>query len=60
LNAGRAEIDVLGVVLVIEWRGKQLHHMHPGLAAVAHQLAHLRYFALGLGQSRRKFVDDMA
>ena len=60
LDAGGAEIDVLGVVLAIELRSKQLHHVHPGLAAIAYQLAHLWPVALGLGQSRCELIDDMA
>ena len=45
----RAEVDVLGVVLVVEARRQQPHDMHAGQAAVAGQLAHGRAAALGLG-----------
>ena len=59
-DAGRAEIDVLGVVLAAELRGEQPHHMHPGRAAIAGELAHRRVVALGLGQPCGELVDDMA
>ena len=38
-DAGRTEIDVLGVVLAIELRRQQPHHMHPRRTAVAGQFA---------------------
>jgi hypothetical protein len=34
-NAGLAELDVLGVILVVEARCQQQHHVHLGHAAVA-------------------------
>ena len=45
---------------MIELRSKQLHHVHPGLAAIAHQFAHLRPVTLRLGQARRKLIYDVA
>src|SRR5437773_2374875 len=39
-DAGRAEVDVLGVVLPGQLRGEQPHHMHPRRAAIARQFLH--------------------
>src|SRR5207249_10076185 len=50
-DAGRAEIDVLGVVLAAELRSEQPHHMHPGRAAITGELPHRLVVALGFRQS---------
>ena len=55
-----AEIDIFGVVLALELRGEQPHHMHPGWAAVARQLAYRLAVAFGLRQPRGELVNDMA
>src|SRR3954451_3739609 len=59
-DARTAEINILGVVLALELRGEQSHHMHPGRATVARPLAHRLAVAFGLGQPRGELVDDMA
>ena len=47
-EAGRTEIDVLGVVLTIELRRQQSHHMHPRRTTVARQFLHRLAVALAL------------
>src|SRR5690242_6186295 len=37
-DAGRGEVDVLGMGLIAELRAQQTHHMHARVAAVAGQL----------------------
>src|SRR5438034_8966139 len=39
-DAGRTEVDVLGVVLAIELRRQKPHHMHPRRTTVTGQLLH--------------------
>src|SRR5690349_24690003 len=59
-DAVGAEVDILGVGFAIELRRKEAHDVHPGLAAIACELAHSRAIALTLGQTRGELVDDMA
>ena len=59
LDAGRREVDVLGVVFIVEpWR-QQANHMHLREAAVARQLAHLLALAHVVGQLRCELTDDV-
>src|SRR5262249_47081338 len=51
-DAAWTEVDVLGVVLSVQLRRKQAHHMHACLTAVAEQLSNGWVVALALGQSR--------
>jgi hypothetical protein len=48
-NAGRAEVDILGVVFIVEPRRKQAHDVHLCPAAVLHQVLHGRILAPILG-----------
>ena len=59
LDAGRAEIDVLGVGLAIVFRRLQAHHMHSRLTTIARQFADKRLVEFGVGQPCSKLVDDM-
>src|ERR1051326_4112921 len=59
-DARRAEVDVLGVILVGEPRRQQLNHVHPGHASVAGQFAHFRRFARFLRDVREQLRDDVA
>ena len=59
-DPGRAEINILGVILAAELRGEQPHHMHPGRTAIASELPHRLTVALGLRQPRGELVDDVA
>ena len=45
-DSGLAEIDVLGVIVMVQLRREQLDHMHAGLAAIAQQCPDLRVAAL--------------
>src|SRR5205814_9224547 len=55
-----AEIDIFGVVLALEMRGEQPHHMHPGWAAVARQLADRLAVTFGLRQPASELGNDLA
>src|SRR6266436_5174338 len=46
-DAGRTEVDVLGVVLAIELRRQQPHHMHPRRTTVTGQFLHRIAVTLG-------------
>jgi hypothetical protein len=59
-DSTRTEIDVLCVGLTIELGCKQPHDMHPGLAAIARELAHRCSPAIGLRKFRGELVDDMS
>src|SRR5690242_17118598 len=58
-NARRTEIDVLGMVLVVELRSEQPDHMHLRRTAVARQLSYCHVVALGLRQTRSQLIDNV-
>src|SRR5215831_16556493 len=59
-NARRAEIDILGVVFVVQARCEQSHHMHARQAAVLGQILHERILAGTLADQFDQFGDDVA
>src|ERR1051326_7591233 len=59
-DPGRGEVDILGVVLVVETRRQQTHHVHAREAAVTGQLAHLGIGAPVLRQMPGKLADHPA
>src|SRR3954453_2164869 len=58
-DAGRAEVDVLGMGLVIELWRKQPHHMHARRTAIAGQFAHRWVAALAFGKPSGELIDDV-
>src|SRR6516165_2970157 len=60
LDAGRAEIDVLGVGLAIELRRLKADHVHSCLTTIARQFADERLVEFGVGQPCSKLVDHDA
>src|SRR5262245_45605727 len=58
-DARRAEVDGLGVILVVEPRGEQPHDMHARKTPVGSQFAHRCAVAFRLGDVLEQFVDDM-
>src|SRR5262249_45235123 len=59
-NARRAEIDVLGVVLVVEPRRKQANHVHARQATVLAQLRNARLLAFLFRNELDQLRHDMA
>src|SRR5258708_32972555 len=56
-DAGRTEIDVLGMVLAIELRRQQPHHMHPRRTTVTGQFRHRIAVTLSIWQSAGRVAE---
>src|SRR5206468_2035164 len=55
-----AEVDVLGMVFILEGWGKQSHYVHRRRAAIALNFRHGFVLRLALGDQGPEFCNDMA